>query len=221
MSKYMDSLNTKKNFSAGISIRLWSSIAIAGFLQFILIIVLLHIICPEFDPLTRFMSEYALSEYGWLLTIALIGMIISCVCLTIILYHAYTPPLRSQTGIICIGVAGIASILTLFPVDLYAKAITMSGHLHNFGGLVANLALLVGMLAISLRLEGYGQLQSFYNALYILAFLAPIFFLSIIAAFNGGLGFVGLAQRLFVLIILSWLIIISYGIRSGAITPGE
>jgi hypothetical protein len=75
--------------STGVSIQLWSSIAIAGFLQFILIGVLLHIICPEFDPLTRFMSEYALSGYGWLLTIALIGVIIGCVPLTWLTVTSY------------------------------------------------------------------------------------------------------------------------------------
>src|SRR4029434_7931626 len=35
---------------------------------YVIVLIVLHILEPEFDPRFRFMSEYALGDYGWLMT---------------------------------------------------------------------------------------------------------------------------------------------------------
>ena len=221
----MASVHAASNTASRISIRRWSSIAIAGFSVHIAILIVLHVLCPEFDPLRQFMSEYAVGEYGWLLTIALGAVVIGCAALTIVLYRAYPPPFRSRIGVICLGIATLASLLVIVPVDmqpldLRGETLTSNVRIHLVGGFVAVLAVFAAMLAVSLRLRKYDLLTGPYRILLVLAILAPIFLLAQIFIFDLMLGLVGLAQRILVAIIQTWLIVTSYGIRSGAITPG-
>lgn len=221
----MTLVNTVSNAASRISMRRWSSIAIAGFSVHIAILIALHVLSPEFDPLRQFMSEYAVGEYGWLLTIALVAVVIGCAALTIVLYRAYPPPLRSRIGVICLGIATLASLLVIVPVDmqpldLRGEAMTTNIRIHLVGGFVAVLAVLAGMLAISIRLTRYDLLNGPYRIVLVLAILAPLFFLAQVFIVDILLGLVGLAQRILVAIIQTWLIVTSYGIRSGAITPG-
>ena len=188
--------------------------------MFIVIILAMHIIHPEFDPSKRFMSEYVLGDYGWLLNIAFLGNLIGSIALTIAVYLAYPPPLRSWICIICLGVAAISVLTNFFPTDLHGKAITVSGHIHNFGAFVGTLAILVVMLVLSIRLNVLGLLQGFYRMLLLLAILAPIVFLTMLIIVDRIPSLVGIAQRIYAMSILTWMIVVSYGIRSGAITSG-
>jgi hypothetical protein len=75
------------------------------------------------------------------------------------------------------------------------------------------------MLVFSIRLKQSGLLQGFYRNLIVLAILAPIFSAIMLFAFERISGVVGIGQRIYALVILTWLIAASFGIRSGAIAP--
>jgi len=53
-----------------------SMISLGGAGQFLLFSGLLHILVPELDPTWSFISEYALSSYGWLLPLAFLSLAI-------------------------------------------------------------------------------------------------------------------------------------------------
>ena len=114
------------------------------------------------------------------------------------------------------------SILTnFFPTDLHGTAVTVSGYIHNFGAFIGSIAGLIFMFVLSIRLKASGLLQGGYRLLFLLAIVAPILFLAMLVIFEGMPVFVvGIFQRIYVGIMLLWLIITSNGIRSGAITPG-
>src|SRR4029450_7769893 len=44
---------------------------------FVIVLIVLHILEPEFDPRFRFMSEYALGDYGWLINTTFFAL---CLC---------------------------------------------------------------------------------------------------------------------------------------------
>lgn len=50
---------------------------------FILLLVALHFVKPELDPSWRFISEYELGEYGWLMRLAFFCLALSCVSLCV------------------------------------------------------------------------------------------------------------------------------------------
>jgi hypothetical protein len=50
--------------------------ALSGLL-FVALLGLLHVLEPAFDPRWRFVSEYALGRYGWLMSIAFVALAVS------------------------------------------------------------------------------------------------------------------------------------------------
>jgi hypothetical protein len=76
------------------------------------------------------------------------------------------------------------------------------------------------MLVLSIRLNVSGLLRGGYRILLLLAMLAPLFFLAMLFAVDRMPGLVGVGQRVYAMIILGWMIITAYGIRSGAINRG-
>jgi hypothetical protein len=225
MLRNIASENYAMNYFTNVTIRYLSSIAIMGFLAFLIIVILLHFLNPEFDPLKRFISEYITGHFGWLLNVAFVGNFIGCIALTIVVYQAYQPPYRSLIGIICFIITPLTVLTNFFPADLQGEDISKAAQnnlpllIHLIGGSTGVFTMLVGMLAISIKLKVLGLLKGFYNNLILIAILAPIFFLAQIFTFDNIFGLAGLGQRIFVAGLFSWLIIILTGIRSGAITP--
>jgi len=219
MSKDSELFKNFNNNSIEISTRQLSSIAITGFSVFLIVIIFLHFIHPENDFSKQFMSEFTFGDYGWLLNIAIIGNLIGSIAFTFGVYHSYQPPHRSWICIICLGIATISILTNFFPTDPHGNAITVTGYIHNFGAFIGTIAILVVMFVFSISLKQFGLLQGYYRILIILAILAPIFFILLFFVLDQMPGLVGLVQRIYALIILTWLITTSYGIRSGAITP--
>lgn len=204
-------------------INFWTSLGVAGLVFFIFIVILFHFIGPELNPMHHFISEYATSEYGWLLNIALIGNFISLSSLGIILYLVYQPPLRCWTCIIGIGITALTTTIfaNIFPADLYGQAITTSGHIHNYSALLGTLSMFVSMIVFSRRLKLYGLLRDKYYILLILAILAPITFIVLLLINVVIKEWVGIVQRIFSMIMITWTMVAFYGIRSGSITPDK
>jgi len=51
-----------------------ASIAIVGISYFLTAVIALHFLRPDYDPVSRFVSEYAVGQYGFLMTSAFFGL---------------------------------------------------------------------------------------------------------------------------------------------------
>ncbi|MBT9332043.1 DUF998 domain-containing protein [Paracidobacterium acidisoli] len=101
----------------------------AAAVLWLILILLLHFIEPEFDPRTRMISEYARGPRGWIMRFAFFCMALSCGALGAAIWK---PPLSLSPAllVICgVGFAG-AGIFVTDPVSLAQKAQTRSGMLH-------------------------------------------------------------------------------------------
>jgi len=56
-------------------------VSFAAAAAFLVLFAVLHVIKPELDPSWRMGSEYGIGDYGWVMTIALFSMALSCVAL--------------------------------------------------------------------------------------------------------------------------------------------
>jgi len=74
---------------------------------FVIVLIILHILEPEFDPRFRFMSEYALSDYGWLMTTAFFALGLAPLVTAIGLRNVYQ---LSRSTLIGLGLLVIAAI---------------------------------------------------------------------------------------------------------------
>ena len=81
-------------------------VAAAGTMAVALIIVALHAIKPEFEPSWRFISEYAIGPYGWIMKLAFLIWAASCAALALALRREVTRqdrPGRSVARCRCAG----------------------------------------------------------------------------------------------------------------------
>ena len=63
-----------------------ATIALVGAAYFVVIIVVLHFLRPDLNPIRRPTSEYALGQYGFLMTSAFFSMSLASFALVIGLY---------------------------------------------------------------------------------------------------------------------------------------
>jgi len=54
--------------------RSWARTALAAVVVFLILLAALHFIEPEFDPSKRLISEYELSRYGWVMSLAFFSL---------------------------------------------------------------------------------------------------------------------------------------------------
>lgn len=101
-------------------------LAIATGTLFALVLLGLHVLEPEFDPTWRFISEYALGRFGWLMRLAFLLLAASLLSTGVAVFpHVRTP----------LGYLGLvmAAIFTTDPIATSQEAATVSGRLHVLG----------------------------------------------------------------------------------------
>ena len=179
----------------------------------------MHFIHPEFTFSDHFMSEYANGEYGWILNFAIIGNLIGSIAFIFAIYKAYRPPYRSNISLVFYGIATFAILTNFFPIDPTGKSITVSGYIHNLGGFFGGIAGIVFFLIHSIRLHSFGVLRDSYRVLLYLAILSPILFIAVMIAAAYMDPIVGIIQRIYVPVLMFWLIIAANGIRTRALIP--
>jgi uncharacterized protein DUF998 len=111
-------------------------LSLAAAATFLVLLVALHVIKPEFDPSWRVISEYALGDYGWIMVLAFLTLAVSCVSL----YVAIRSQIRTIGGkiglaFLLVAAAGliIAAIFTTDPITASQDELTTHGNLHGLG----------------------------------------------------------------------------------------
>lgn len=117
----------------------FSKMAIAAGILYVFLLLVLHIVEPEFDPTWRFISEYALGRFGFLMNACFLLYSAALICAIL--------SIRSQIktvvgyvglGILIISSLGIAlaGIFNTDPITTEASRISFSGSMHYTGASV-------------------------------------------------------------------------------------
>lgn len=194
-----------------------SIVAIAGFLVFLSMILILPVFQPGYDTSKEYVSEFILGENGWLLNIAIVGNLIGCGAFTLAFYY-FQKSGKSKNSLICLVCLGIATLSVLtnfFPTDVNGEAVTISGHIHNTGAFIGMLAIFTVMVLFPFQLNKTGMLRGIYYLLILLGMLAPVAFVFLLILADGDSDYVGIGQRTYVFIIMLWLIIASLRLKSA------
>ena len=80
---------------------------------------------------------------------------------------------------------------------------------------------MVFFLIHSIRLHSFGVLRDSYRVLLYLATLSPILFIIVVITAAYMDSVVGIIQRIYILILMFWLITAANGIRTKALIPQE
>jgi hypothetical protein len=118
---------------------------------FLVLFVALHILEPEFDPSWRFLSEYTLGRFGWMMVLAFLSLAAGCVGLFLTL-RSYLTTIGGKIGLgfVWLGVLGftMSALFTTDPITAGVDALSTSGQLHGWGAMFTD-GLAVGAVLIT------------------------------------------------------------------------
>lgn len=154
------------------------------------LLALLHILSPEFDPSWRMVSEYALGNYGWVLSLMFITWAIS----SWVLVFSLTPHVKTvagKIGLFLLILSGIgAAMASIF--DVHQEA------MHGVAALIGVPTMPVAAMLISVSLIRNPAFASFRKPLLLTANLTWIILVLMVAS----------------------LMILMHGFKQAGVTPG-
>lgn len=196
-------------------VRLLGGMGVAGVAYFVATFVGLHFVQWELDPGEHFISEYALGQLGWLVTLAFFVVGVGTLALALGLHTSLEPGERVATSVFLMATAGISFIvLGIFKIDPLLEdgttGYTPAGITHLVAGLVLFLSLIVG----ALMLRGVFGSDARWRGLEPAALrFAMGMLVAPVVMFAVPLGAVGLAQRALVAIMVTWLAVVGWWMR--------
>ena len=167
------------------------------------VVVAMHLLESDFDPVTVPMSLYVLGRYGvWMTTSFFVAAVIWFL-LGFGLARALSPGLWTRAGVVLFCVASCGDIVMgLFPIE-YPLTVPLTPHnnIHLFAGLAAFYATALGSISFSASFRASARWRPVSAAALILA-------LSMLAMVHIHFWFVrdvyGLTQRIAVALMLMW-----------------
>jgi hypothetical membrane protein len=194
-----------KNYSARIATVLQHVVFVcAGY--YVIVAVALHILEPEFDPRFRFMSEYALSAHGWLMTTTFFVLGLATFAVAVALRNGQQSLPRARTGF------GLLSVGALF---VCLAGVFKDSLPHLLASVVVFPSIVMAVLLLSWSFRQAAGWRTIYRPTLFIAFGILALYLSMVA----DVGMPGLQQRAFLFLFLLWLAIVIHRlvrVRAGA-----
>ncbi len=193
-------------------------ISITAGVLFALLLGSLHLLEPEFDPTWRFISEYELGNFGWMMSLAFVAIAVSLASAGVAIFSR----VRNVVGIIglvimLLGTIGliIAAVFKTDPIFTPQDEMTSSGQMHVLGASLDYSPL--GFLLLSFSLARYADWTAVKKWLFLTAALSIvltvgfIFTIPMDGVFGPGV-YSGLVGRFLMLSYLGWLGTVSFHI---------
>jgi len=192
-----------------------TTLALICITYFVFAIVVLHFLRPDLNPMSRPTSEYAVGEYGFLMTTAFLGMSVASLSLLIGLYKIMPQRIRSRIGLILLGVWGVGVLVAMsFPINPAGTDLTTISTIHRINGPLIFLCLTFSTILISRRFSRDENWRPLYRSALILSLgLLTLFIITAVNAVTKS-GFEGLCQRVFLIVFVTWFILTTRHLRS-------
>lgn len=199
-------------------------VALAGSLYFLVIVVAVHFLRPDINPIGQLTSAYKAGPYSFLMNSALFIFGLSQAALVIGLYQAVSKPARSGLGLALLGVWAVGNLIAaLFLSDLPDAPRTIPGTIAQLNGPLHVLSLVVGVFLVSRRFKQDETWRPFHRFASILSLVMLIEFITLLVLIATGSEIAGLGQRILVVTALAWGILTLARFRSiaiGRLVPG-
>jgi hypothetical protein len=182
----------------------WIVFACAAY--YVMIGAALHFLEPGYDPRYRFMSEYAWSAYGWLMTTTFFVLALALLTVALALRNLYGPSRSARVGfgLLVVGAAGIcvAGLFRGFP-------------LHDVGGAVGLPSVVMAALLLSCSFRRAPD----WRPLFLITLLIALGMFTALLSMVIDVGMPGLQQRIFLSLVLLWLAIVAHRLVRVTVRP--
>lgn len=206
--------------------RLLGTLVVAGTAVVVALYLALHILRPEFNPVRRFLSEYAVGRFGFLMTANFFAQAAVSLVLAIglLMNVRRSGPLRAGTVLLALT-AALFIVLGIFPADLSESAdgsvlsVTSAGAVHQAAGTISFICRILAFWLLSRayrRDAGWQDIAPIANRL---AWTFLALFVAFIIVVRWDLG--GLAQRAAIGVSLLWMFLGGQRLRNQPAHPGE
>jgi hypothetical protein len=196
---------------------IFARVALVFALLYSILLLSLHFIKPELDFRWRFISEYALGKYGWVMTLTFVSIAISQLGIVFVIW-SHIKTWIGYIGVFLLCLSSIGYLITaIFPTDLVTvsqDALSASGKMHVFGASLdwTPIAALLISLSLARTQRWYAKKKQMLVAAAVTVVLTIAFIISIISAPNGVIGpcvYAGFIGRLLIWSYIGWISIIS------------
>jgi hypothetical protein len=173
--------------------------AAAAIAVFPLIVLILHFVQrAHYHPLRQAVSELALGRGGWLMAIAFCSLATGTLLLAAMLRRLESDP---RLGPALVALSGVLSYVSAFAHADGPNTTTTHGQIHQVAGIATFILMIASMFAIvrPLRRDSRFRVLATPTLVWAIAAVGGFFLIPI----SGNADF-GLAQRIFLAIVLSW-----------------
>ncbi|HEX7854973.1 MAG TPA: DUF998 domain-containing protein [Sphingobium sp.] len=191
--------------------------AATGFFSyFVFALLLMHVLRPDYTVVDHMISDYAVGPSGWLMTSAFLSISGGCLVLAISLFRYGPSSWLGRTGATLLLIAFAGLIVTaIYPTDLETAPSTRTGDIHTMSFMVNVLSLFASTLCLALSYGGSQDWRPYGMPALIFAGLLAIAFLAQFLTLHRGAPY-GITNRLFVAVLMAWLISNSLWLRTIA-----
>ncbi|MBI5301839.1 MAG: DUF998 domain-containing protein [Chloroflexi bacterium] len=175
----------------------FAGVSLASALFALAAVALLHLLSPEFDPITRPMSDYAVGRFGFLMASAICALGVSVLSLA----RALSACAR-RAGITLLNLAGVTYIVAgIFPSDALPDetVISVAGAVHFIAGYAASPMIVSAAILLARSNASSREPRAFAFALALWATLITLVVVNTLHLNVGGFG-----QRIFMGMIWLW-----------------
>jgi hypothetical protein len=174
--------------------RTLSAITGIGVSVFVLVVVLLHLLQPSYDPLSQLMSELALGHLGGLLVIAFLGLSVATVATAANVW-------RHKASFFLSFLLGF-SAASFFAAGIITLA--MSAQIHVLFVAVAFVACGLSMYLLPRVVPSFTSLHCYVFS------WGSCLVMCVVTGLGGSLILPGIAQRISALVLLFWLSFVAW-----------
>ena len=201
------------------SLRVLGLMVLGAVVYWVSVVLAMHSLQPEINPIRVPMSAYVLGAYGdWMTTTYFVwSAVLLAVGHGLVRTLSRTRLTRAALSMFLIAAAAV-SLAGLFPMDFPPPIRTLSGRLHMLGGLLTfpSQALGVFLFSLAFRRDVYWRKAS-VSALALSAGIIAVFVLAVISLMI--LSFAGYAQRLYLILLIAWIVVV--GLHLARFPPEE
>lgn len=180
--------------------------ALGFFAYFVVALVLMHVLRPDYTIVDHMVSDYAVGPTGWIMTSAFLSLALGCIAMATGMFGDGPTSWLGRAGAAILIIPFMGLIVTaLFPTDLETASTTHTGIIHTISFLVNVVSILVSTLCLAFSYGGNADWRGYRNPALILAGLLVFAFAGQFLTLHRGAPY-GIANRLFVTILMAWLL---------------
>ena len=185
-------------------------IAIGGIIYFIVAVVVLHFLRPEYNPINHAVSNYAVGPYGYLMTAAFYVLALSVFALALGLFRSTALINLSRIAVLLLFLASCGMVIMgIFPGDVHAlhPPATITGIIHWTAAGISFLSIMIAAFLLSSSFKSDERWQEFRLPCFLLALaiVGALLLYGILAL----VGWIGIGQRIYIAVCLVWLLVLA------------